>query len=219
MYLTPKMITQQIFHHPFTCMIAGPSKSGKTTLLHKILEQLVELVDQPPTKITFCYSRWQPAYDSLKNSISNIEFNDGLPDIDNFNSDNVNMIILDDLMQECGKDPSILNIFTVDSHHKNISVFFITQNLFPREKYSRSISLNCNYIIVMDNARDRSQIHHLARQMFPTNPGFLIDCFQDAITSFRYGYLFLDFTQDANYRVQTKILSTDKRIVYEMKKN
>ena len=65
-------------------------------------------------------------------SISNIEFNDRLPDIDNFNSDNVNMIILDDLMQECGKDPSILNIFTVDSHHKNISVFFITQNLFPR---------------------------------------------------------------------------------------
>ena len=30
-------IPSYVFKHPFTCMIAGPSKSGKTTLLKKIL--------------------------------------------------------------------------------------------------------------------------------------------------------------------------------------
>ena len=32
-------------------------------------------------------------------------------------------------MGECGKDKNILNIFTTDSHHMNISVIFVTQNI------------------------------------------------------------------------------------------
>ena len=214
------MISEVIFHHPFTCMIAGPSKSGKTTLLHGILKSNSKLIDKPPQRIVYCYSRWQPAYDRLKTTINDIEFKEGLPDIDNFKTETLNLIILDDLMHECGKDQSVMNIFTVDSHHKNISVFFLTQNLLPREKFARTISLNCNNIIIMDNARDRSQINHLARQMFPSNPNFLVECFQDAIKSFRYGYIFLDFTQniDEAHRVQTRILPSDTRIIYEMKK-
>ena len=173
------MISEVIFHHPFTCMIAGPSKSGKTTLLHGILKSNSKLIDKPPQRIVYCYSRWQPAYDRLKTTINDIEFKEGLPDIDNFKTETINMIILDDLMHECGKDQSF-----------------------------------------MDNARDRSQINHLARQMFPSNPNFLVECFQDAIKSFRYGYIFLDFTQniDEAHRVQTRILPSDTRIIYEMKK-
>ena len=212
-------ISTIVFKHPFTCMIAGPSKSGKTTLLKKILANNNQMIDNPPTKIMYCYSRWQDGFDDLKNNNPLIEFNEGLPDIDNFNSEITNLLVLDDLMQQCGKDKSIYDIFTVDSHHKNISVFFLTQNLFPKEKNSRTISLNCNYIIIMDNPRDRSQIYHLARQMFPENSAYLIECFKDVIQNKKFGYLYLDFTQTTSeaLRVQTGICIDDIRIIYQPK--
>jgi len=197
-------------------MIAGPSKSGKTTLLKSILQYNTQLIDKPPEKIVYCYSRWQPDYDDLNILVPIITFNEGLPDIDSFNADQNNLIILDDLMKECGRDSSILDIFTVDSHHKNMSVYFLSQNLFPNMKNSRTISLNCNYIIILNNPRDRQQFSYLARQMFPGKSKFLLECLEDAVETRHYGYLFLDFTQTTpdKYRVQTNILPTDQRIVY-----
>ena len=127
-------ITEFVFNHPFTCMISGPSGSGKTTLLKKILINLNELINVNIDRIVYCYSRWQSTFDELKRIIPNIEFNNGLPDIEDFNKEKNNLFILDDLMKECGKDSSIVDVFTVDSHHKNISVFFLSQNLFPNHK-------------------------------------------------------------------------------------
>ena len=143
-------------------MLAGPSKSGKTHLLKKILTEHINLIRPVIDRIVYCFSRWQPGFEELRQISPPVEFNQGLPDIDNFSSTSNNLLILDDLMREGGKDTSVYDIFTVDSHHKNISVFFLTQNLFPKEKNARTISLNCNYIIVLNNPRDRAQIQHLA---------------------------------------------------------
>ena len=214
-----------IFHHPFTCLVSGPTQSGKTTLLHKILIAFSQISDKTPTKIMYCYSRWQEKFNDLKRQQPLVEFNEGLPNIDLFDPKEVNVLILDDLMQQCGNTASICEIFTVDSHHKNISVFFLTQNLFPPEKYARTISRNCNYVIVFDNPRDRSQIINFAKQMFPSNTNFLTESFQDIINCRSYGYLFLDLTQHPVYgtsrnpfRVQTGICPDEIRIIYQEKK-
>lgn len=210
-------IESYVFKAPFTCMIAGPSQSGKTTLLIEILINSQVLISPPPDRIVYYYSRSQPAFEKLKDY--NIEFVEGMPDPDIFDSDKNNLIILDDLMDKCASDKSILNLFTVDAHHKNISTFFISQNLFSQGKYSRTISLNCNYMLIFSNPRDRSQILYLARQVYPTNSNFLIESFEDC-TQINHGYLFLDLTQSAhnNLRVQGNILS-EKRVVYVEKKN
>ena len=44
-------ISSIIFKHPFTCMIAGPTKPDKTTLLTKILEQSPKNFDHTPERI------------------------------------------------------------------------------------------------------------------------------------------------------------------------
>ena len=133
------------FQHPFTCMIAGPTQSGKTTILQKIINESDNgLLEPPPNCIVYCYSRWQKAFEEIKMSragpahfnISSsaqkaiVTFNEGLPDMNSFDPTKRTLLILDDLMSQCGKDSRILDIFTTDSHHQNISVIFVTQNIF-----------------------------------------------------------------------------------------
>ena len=57
------------------------------------------------------------------------------------------LLILDDLMRESSSNV-ILDLFTKGSHHKNISVIFITQNVFHKGKAQRDISLNTKYLML-----------------------------------------------------------------------
>ena len=198
--------------------VAGPTQSGKTSLLVRILESNQILIKPKPTKIYYCYEVWQPNYDKLKLIYPSIYFHQGLIETEEINKDENNLMILDDLMTKCENDERILNLFTTDSHHNNISVFLITQNIFSKGKFSRTISLNSNYIILLNNPRDKQQINCLARQMYPKNSKFLIEAYNDA-TSTKFGHLFLDLTQsvDNNMRVQSGITLDEQRIIYQEK--
>jgi len=46
----------------------------------------------------------------------------------------------------CSKQ--VCELFTRASHHRNISVILITQNLFHQGRYCRDISLNAHYLVV-----------------------------------------------------------------------
>ena len=79
------------------------------------------------------------------------------------------LMIIDDFMQDLHDNEFgkwIANLFTVDSHHRNTTVFFLSQNIFHRNKYMRDISLNAHYIILMGLKRDRSQLSRLSSQIF-----------------------------------------------------
>lgn len=211
-------IDEYIFSHPFTAMIAGPTQSGKSTFVRRILEYNQTMIKPAPTRMVYCYALWQDGFNQLKLIWPAIEFVQGIVDIENLNSKDNNLIILDDLMKQCQKDETVVNLFTTDSHHRNISVFFITQNLFDQGKFCRTISLNCHYMIILNNPRDRTQIEFLGRQMFPRNSKFLVECYDDA-TTVQYGYIFLDLKQSTNpkIRVQTSIMPDQQRIIYEQK--
>jgi hypothetical protein len=209
-----------IFQAPFTCIVAGPTQSGKTTLIRSILEKNHLLINPKPSKIFYCYAAWQSSYEKLREIWPKIEFIEGILEIDSLKSIENNLIILDDLMNKCENDERILELFTTHSHHNNISVFLLTQNIYSKGKHSRTISLNSNYMLIMNNPRDRSQIQFLARQMYPSNPKFLIEVYEDATTSVKYGHLFIDLTQKTNeeMRVQSGITDDSQRIIYQEKK-
>ena len=95
-----------------------------------------------------------------------------LPDdiLDTINPETRNWFIVDDMMGE--KHAVIAKLFTKKSHHGNLSVVYIVQNLFNHSKEHRTISLNASYLCMTKNVRDASQIVHLAKQLYQNSTKF-----------------------------------------------
>ena len=130
---------------------------------------------------------------------------------------NPGVLVLDDLMRHCSDDERILDLFTKVSHHCHVTCIFLTQNLFPPGKFSRSISLNAPYIITFINPRDTLGLGTLAQQALPGKYLLHGRAFR-MLHHNLFGYLMLDLhprTQNIQ-RVRTRILPTEHRfpIVY-----
>jgi len=188
------------FQHPFTCIVAGPTSSGKSVFVSKLIEHVTSMVNPPPERIVWHYAEWQSHFETLPN----VEFEEGIKRT---------LVVIDDLMNETNR--TVTNLFTKGSHHRNLSVIYIVQNLFNQNKEHRTISLNSHYLVVFKSPRDNSQIIHLAKQAYPARPKVLQEAFLDA-TSKPYGYLLLDFKQqtDENYRLRTQIFPNETTFVY-----
>ena len=134
---------------------------------------------------------WQPHYDELRQFAPNTQFRQGLPQAYFLEQLENCVIILDDLMDLAMKQPAILSIFTEGSHHRNVSVIFLSQNVFHQGKHSRTMSLNVQYMVLFKNARDQSQIQTLARQMFPTDWRQFLNHYK-VETGKEFGHVILD---------------------------
>jgi len=134
------------FTCPFSCIIAGPSGSGKTSFVVNLIKNARELLSPPVERIEYCYSVYQPLYGEIKHLVS---FTEGLPDIAKYDGNVPTLLLMDDLMDKIGHSVELL--FTKLSHHYNISVIHITQNLFQGKKENRTISLNSNYFVLFKN--------------------------------------------------------------------
>ena len=200
-----------VMQHPFTCIVAGCTQSGKTVWVKSLLENAQKTISPPPQRLIWCYGQWQPSYFDMLRTMPGIEFNKGIPDdIDNADYLDVsqrNLIVLDDLMAQSGKDKRIADLFTKGSHHRNLSIIYIIQNIFHQGKEMRNISLNAHYIVLFKSPRDKQQISMLARQINPGKVQEFMRSYEDA-TSRPHGYLMLDLkpTTSDQDRLKTNIL-------------
>ena len=197
--------------HPFTCLVAGPTMSGKTYFVKRLLESLSESVDTPIQEVIWCFKEWQPCYQELEQQ--GVRFIEGAINSEELSPQIPHLVILDDLMDET--DKTICQFFTRGCHHRNTSAIFIVQNLFNGNKHHRTISLNSQYMVLFKNPRDCHQIEHLANQIYPRHlKKGMIESFYDA-TNEPYGYLLLDLKQDTPtcLRLRSKILECPQ-VVY-----
>ena len=199
--------------HPFTGIVAGPTACGKSTWVKNLITYDKDMIDPAPEHVIWLYGEWQPLYDTLSGMV---EFREGLADLTTLNTKKWTLIIIDDLMTET--DKSVSNLFTKGSHHHNLSVLHLVQNVFDKNKHTRTISLNAHYLVIFKNPRDASQITHLAKQMYPGHVQFLQEVFSDA-TSEAYGYLFIDLKQETpeHLCLHTKIMPNETQYVYMRK--
>ena len=197
------------FKHPFTAIVAGPTSCGKTRFVFRLIEHASRMIDPPPSKIVYCYGEYQQLFSEYRH----VEFNHGRPSLDDFDGKQTVLLVLDDLMNEV--DQTVASLFTKGSHHRNVSVVFLTQNLFSKNKFARTISLNAHYMILFKNPRDASQFAHLARQMYPNKSQFAVEAYKDA-TREPYSYLLIDLRpeQDETLRLRSNVFPGETHYVY-----
>jgi len=194
------------FIHPFTVIVAGPTSCGKTRFVFRLIDNASSMISSAPTKIVYFYGEYQ----QLFNQYPNTEFHQGLPNFEDFDGREPTLVIIDDLMQETNE--TVANMFTKGSHHRN--VVFLAQNLFQKNKFARTMSLNAHYMILFKNPRDVSQFANLARQMYPKTSQFAVEAYKDA-TREPYSYLLVDLRpeQDKELRLRTNFFPGETHYV------
>ena len=185
--------------HPFRLILGGPSQSGKTFFTKRLVSRSQEIISPPPRRIIWAFGeRNAVATDEIQSlSPVPVSFVEGLPDLNEMSDepqDGPTLIILDDLMHSAAKSQTVGEIFTKMSHHRDVSVVLMLQNIFHRGPSMRDMSINAKYMVLFKNPRDNGQIRYLARQIYPGNEEFLVDAYRKA-TNRPHGYLLLDFAQ------------------------
>lgn len=102
--------------------------------------------------------------------------------------------MVDDLLESAFKSTTVSEMFT-QGRNRGIGVILLTQNIFPRDPMARNISLNCNFMVIFRNIRDRSSFNHLTRQLLPSNSKNLSEFFLNCVAK-PFSYLLVDLTQE-----------------------
>ena len=125
------------FMHPFTAIIAGPSQTGKSMFCMRIIRNARECIAHPPEQYSVLLQRL-PTFIRLISKRRVLSRD--LPDLNMF--DGVTNEPCSSSMTSCTKPTKQWpKLFIRVSHHKNVSVVYLTQNLFNNNKHNRTISL------------------------------------------------------------------------------
>jgi len=95
------------------------------------------MIDLQPNKIVCCYGEYQQLFCQYPEVI----FHQGLPDLNDFDGSDPVLLIIDDVMQETNETAA--NLFTIGSHHRNMSVVYLAQNLFPKKHICQNYQSQC----------------------------------------------------------------------------
>uniref|UniRef100_A0A914IDU9 AAA+ ATPase domain-containing protein n=1 Tax=Globodera rostochiensis TaxID=31243 RepID=A0A914IDU9_GLORO len=179
-------INEQELKFPIPCgiIVSGPSSSGKTQLVLRLLSCADEMFAPAPKAIVWAYGEYSAQIPELERQ--GIIVHAGAPSDEMLNKlPKPFLIVYDDLMGEIDAK-KLADLYTKKSHHNNFAVIFLTQNLF--DKAMRVPRSNAQYIFLMRAPNDMLSIRNLATQIFPREQGFLIDAYKQACAE-PYGYL------------------------------
>ena len=178
--------------HPFRFIISGPSGSGKSEFVFKLMKNATSITQPPITQIIYIYGEWQKRFEDFKD----IEFFTSDLNYLNFNpkngdGDNI-LIIVDDLMNELSKSKDLLNLFTRGSHHKGVSVILILQNIFQKGEIFKTLRDNSTYFGITEHLCDQEKIAIFARQLEGCKRSrYFMESYKDCV-SVPYRVFFID---------------------------
>ena len=138
----PEPSVTTMFCTPSNILAVGPSGSGKTVFVSELLKEPHRYFRPVPKRLHYCYGAIQPLLQTLRNDYK-VGLQEGLPtatDLKRWFGNDGGILVLDDLMVKGGNDKQVLDLFTKHSHHRNITVVYLCQDMFPREKYAKTIN-------------------------------------------------------------------------------
>jgi hypothetical protein len=189
------MVTLQA---PFTMTIAGSTSCGKTYFVKQLIEKRKQLIDAHLTNIYYNYAEWQSIFSDMELQ-DDVKFAEGLPNINELEPNS--LLILDDLFMQLANNKELVDLFCVKSHHKNISVIFITQSFYYDSKVMRCVTRNSHYLTLFKSPRMAAVADQLSRQLWPQRPNYLLDAYNKATKDKLFSYLFLNLHPSAEEKL------------------
>lgn len=206
---------------PFTCIVAGPPKSGKTQWVLNLIRFRARMIDKEIDKVFWFYGQENSTVTYLQTNPFSVPvfLEKGLPtSFDEYlDKTEHRIIIIDDLMMTAGTSGQVTDLFCNKVQHANVSVILLLQNLFYHGKERTTLMRCASYLVVFKNPLDKSIPYFLASKIMPRNRKVFMDIFAKA-TSPAHGYLFCDGTQYTpdKARLRTDIFNenTVQRVFY-----
>ena len=199
------------FPIPSGMVVSGPSNSGKTQWVLKLLENAQQMFTPPPKAIVWCYGQFSEVIPRLERKGWHVH--EGTPN-DHLLSKIPKpfILVLDDLMGDIDQK-TLSDLFTKKSHHNNFSVIFLTQNLF--EKHTRTARSNAQFVVLMRSPNDMLSVQNLARQLFPRENNYFLHSYRQA-TEHPYGYLLISLHANSPnlLRLRTNIFPGEDQVVF-----
>jgi hypothetical protein len=166
--------------------VTGPSQAGKSEFICKLIKDREKIFSTNFHRIIYCQpeilvNRQNVIYSKIKSEFPAAELHFGLPKISEMYLDLNSLpclIIIDDLMSDLLNSAQMVDLFSVQVHHYNISVIFTLQNFFATSRFGKSIARNVHYKVFFYNRLDLVELRHISLQMNPSSPNFLALCFK-----------------------------------------
>ncbi|CAB4040042.1 Hypothetical predicted protein [Paramuricea clavata] len=202
-----------------------------------IIKNIDEMITPTPDKLLYLYTAEQAVYGEITDyvaanhetsALKHCEFYDcarlGIPTIEDIRPllGERTLLVLDDLMilalSTREGTENLNNLAVRDSHHLNLSIFFVCQTLNYGNGKLRSMRTNSMYHLFFNNHTDTRDIELVARNKgirLPTIRKILAD-----VGKKQYGYVLFDGCPHslANARVRTGILPNECTIIYNTEK-
>jgi hypothetical protein len=83
----------------------------------------------------------------------------------------------------------------------------------------RTISLNCSYLIIFNNLRDKKQIKFLGTHLFPGESKFFEEILTDIFNNQERGYLIIDLLPETIKELRLRTIDFKNNTIYVYVKN
>ena len=222
------------FQHPFMLTLCGPSQSGKTYWIYNLINHIDCMIKPVPLKIVYLYTKYQEIYDKMKNVVVERKSYSNLKEIEFVNCFKAiptsselkakigesSLVIYDDLMTTAASSSQNImnldNIASRDSHHDNMSVIFVCQNLMYGNGKLRNIRVNSQYHVIFKNLSDFRNAQLVASNRKIDSCVF--SKILSEINDKQYGYLVFDGSPNGcnNTRLRTNIFPNECTTIYDV---
>lgn len=191
---------------PFACFVVGCTGSGKSVSVLDWLKNSDKVFKTKFTKIYYFYgSCHQDIFNDSK--LRHVIFSNDLNTMEKLiqkpHKPPGILIILDDLMNVTGGSEIFQNLYTKGSHHLNISVINIIQNIFYKSPIFVTLKENSQYIFIKKHVNE-NKLKILANAI-GLEPKDLMQAYVESDFKNRYEGLLIDNHISSNIRKVSKI--------------